>query len=310
MFVKQIAYRSQAPPHARGWTVPGAGEPAAQRGSPARAGMDRGTLLAGAPGPGLPRTRGDGPEMMGLLGMVDEAPPHARGWTGAAPAAGRRRGGSPARAGMDPSSCSCFLLPLGLPRTRGDGPLASRLTFIQPPAPPHARGWTHFPVFIAIAIAGSPARAGMDPGRRCRHGTARGLPRTRGDGPSVAGLLRPWHRAPPHARGWTPEVLRAVDLLEGSPARAGMDPSNRSAPSFRVGLPRTRGDGPHGHCVEIARFQAPPHARGWTHDTPDTAQQARGSPARAGMDRAAFLAFVASIRLPRTRGDGPAVLTS
>src|SRR5690606_26053295 len=50
---------------------------------------------------------------------------------------------------------------------------------------------------------------------------------------------------------------------------------------------------------------APPHARGWTRRRPWSCRCCRGSPARAGMDLSELAREVGSLRLPRTRGDGP-----
>lgn len=51
-----------------------------------------------------------------------------------------------------------------------------------------------------------------------------------------------------------------------------------------IRLPRTRGDGPNAGSKAIAVRPAPPHARGWTHDTMAVLFGPQGSPARAGID--------------------------
>ena len=73
---------------------------------------------------GLPRLRGDGPVSTTALPATREAPPPTRGWT-----VGRTSRlvgvfGSPAYAGMDPSSGTNAASRTGLPRLRGDGPTA------------------------------------------------------------------------------------------------------------------------------------------------------------------------------------------
>ena len=72
------------------------------------------------------------------------------------------------------------------------------------------------------------------------------FPRTRGDGPYAGYVHYRLDVFPPHARGWTRLVGRRRTGREVSPARAGMDLVNVGLPSFALGFPRTRGDGP---CV-------------------------------------------------------------
>ena len=148
----------------------------------------------------------------------------------------------------------------------------------------------------------------MDPSRRRGERRDRKrLPRTRGDGPLIAGAwlskLRSWGspahagmdrrcspaasshaavRAPPHTRGWTP-----------SPA------VRRS-----TGLPRTRGDGPLPD-YRATTTAAPPHTRGWTPAGVLHRDAGPGSPAHAGMDPRSRRSRACGPRLPRTRGDGP-----
>src|SRR5690606_892311 len=92
--------------------------------------------------------------------------------------------GSPARAGMDPTPASRGSACRRLPRTRGDGPFPGTVPRPWQTAPPHARGWTADAHALAELLAGSPARAGMDPGGMAAPGRPGGLPRTRGDGPA------------------------------------------------------------------------------------------------------------------------------
>ena len=98
------AGRALFPPHARGWTDAVSVLRRHASVSPARAGMDHTRTRPERSPCSFPRTRGDGPLDGRALVLVDQFPPHARGWT----AHGRRRGValpvSPARAGMDPSS--------------------------------------------------------------------------------------------------------------------------------------------------------------------------------------------------------------
>jgi nucleotidyltransferase/DNA polymerase involved in DNA repair len=59
--------------------------------------------------------------------------------------------------------------------------------------------------------------------RLCRR-----LPRTRGDRPQQAGCTQQSSRAPPHARGSTRRLVVLRSPEEGSPARAGIDPTSPS----------------------------------------------------------------------------------
>ena len=172
----------------------------------------------------LPRTRGDGPIFFERGKSAFPAPPHPRGWTLVADVEHRSEVGSPAPAGMDPPSTSRPWSAPWLPRTRGDGPVITAPDGTFSMAPPHPRGWTRHDDDRQPAMPGSPAPAGMDPGRSGRSVAVSWLPRTRGDGPLSNG--------------------RRDRLGGGSPAPAGMDPEMPTAPPSRLGLPRTRGDGP------------------------------------------------------------------
>ena len=294
-----------APPHARGWTLPLHLGVARERGSPARAGMDRALSSAARGAGGLPRTRGDGPPPVGRVVAVPRAPPHARGWTRRMGACCGSPGGSPARAGMDPVLTDTQGTVRWLPRTRGDGPLVQIHASCGITAPPHARGWTSKNRARADGVSGSPARAGMDRTGGGRRVWCRGLPRTRGDGPVRRDRLVGGEGAPPHARGWTRKWGSASRPVHGSPARAGMDRRRNSLSSAERRLPRTRGDGPISFLDTSLGVSAPPHARGWTGTSRASPRPAPGSPARAGMDPRASGCRAPGRRLPRTRGDGP-----
>src|SRR3546814_4243616 len=92
---------------------------------------------------GLPRTRWDGPRRGANLGGANLAPPHPRGWTLGERIVRAVNAGSPAPAGMDRTRPARRALPVGLPRTRGDGPPGGDRRL--------------------VSSRGSPAPAGMDP---------------------------------------------------------------------------------------------------------------------------------------------------
>ena len=112
-------------------------------------------------------------------------PPHARGWTFKRTHELILNAVSPARAGMDRCVQLNHAVILRFPRTRGDGPFMEQRNGDTGVFPPHARGWTLFPISKTKPRTVSPARAGMDPhqGKQSDVGTC--FPRTRGDGPRV-----------------------------------------------------------------------------------------------------------------------------
>ena len=133
----------------------------------------------------LPRMRGDGPTLFDREIEDIQAPPHARGWTGANGRIYDPETGSPACAGMDPSGFSNDAAGSRLPRMRGDGPPYPALAVAREVAPPHARGWTPLHGCGRAVPRGSPACAGMDPLGATDEAATPRLPRMRGDGPML-----------------------------------------------------------------------------------------------------------------------------
>ncbi len=84
---------------------------------------------------------------------------------------------------MDLAKVAAEIAAQGLPRTRGDGPLALASNNMASAAPPHTRGWTRGAADIVDGDRGSPAHAGMDPTTGSTSRRSPRLPRTRGDGP-------------------------------------------------------------------------------------------------------------------------------
>ena len=93
--------------------------------------------------------------------------------------------------------------------------------------------------------------------------------------------------------------------ITGFPAHAGMDRGSTPSAGSRPGLPRTRGDGPRTCWPWPRRCSASPHTRGWTRHRDQGGRLEVGFPAHAGMDPASRSTAGSSVRLPRTRGDGP-----
>ena len=96
----------------------------------------------------------------------------------------------------------------------------------------------------------------------------------------------------------------------GFPAHAGMDPTGRRRHCDGSRLPRTRGDGPFQRRWARSLARASPHTRGWTLSIHDTVTDQDGFPAHAGMDLISTRTGTPTLRLPRTRGDGPRDLPS
>ena len=152
------------------------------------------------------------------------ASPHTRGWTRGHLMEEVAIQGFPAHAGMDPCRASAWRALPGLPRTRGDGPMAVRHWPVQMAASPHTRGWTPFDVVVHVRVEGFPAHAGMDPQKGTPKRVHPRLPRTRGDGPSGTPATAPSSAASPHTRGWTLSRHGEAGPEPGFPAHAGMDP--------------------------------------------------------------------------------------
>ena len=292
-------------PHTRGWTRQRQCAYQSTGGFPAHAGMDPDTPGRRPATSRFPRTRGDGPLCRDPKGGEWRVSPHTRGWTHVRGGAAGGAGGFPAHAGMDPRGMRYGRSWPWFPRTRGDGPRRSCRPMPASAVSPHTRGWTPLAQQPESLASGFPAHAGMDPNLTARSTTSTRFPRTRGDGPCARRTGSAASAVSPHTRGWTQrhDVIRRVDL--GFPAHAGMDPGGRSRDPPRIGFPRTRGDGPAWRRPMPGRPPVSPHTRGWTRVVRDRRHERRGFPAHAGMDPSLMRFWNATVRFPRTRGDGP-----
>ena len=165
--------------------------------------MDPLKLATSTPSGGLPRLRGDGPQVANPNPTRKAAAPPTRGWT---PTATKRRitlRGCPAYAGMDPRQCRCSDLRKGLPRLRGDGPRVVGIERHVERAAPPTRGWTRSGRDEVPGDYGCPAYAGMDPLKLATSTPSGGLPRLRGDGPKCKPFPVTESQAAPPTRGWT-----------------------------------------------------------------------------------------------------------
>ena len=238
-------------------------------------------------------------------GAVVEFPPHTRGWTESDYIFSAIGDVSPAHAGMDLGCATTSTPSLRFPRTRGDGPPVGKGIQKVKEFPPHTRGWTGAEHAQPVRRAVSPAHAGMDLVRGRRTMERRGFPRTRGDGPWRATVDNLLPQFPPHTRGWTRKGKGLAEIIDVSPAHAGMDRGHGTSFSTDSSFPRTRGDGPglEQPVDNIGKF--PPHTRGWTSYGGITTSAIRVSPAHAGMDRCRPTPNARRGCFPRTRGDGP-----
>jgi hypothetical protein len=190
----------------------------------------------------LPRVRGDGPCDVDVRVVEDAAPPRARGWSPIDCAGRFLLRGSPACAGMVPTSTGPRSRRRWLPRVRGDGPFPPYDTVFECQAPPRARGWSRQPGDYDGRDGGSPACAGMVPMKSLSRRAMVWLPRVRGDGPSIPWARCESERAPPRARGWSPQDYDDDTRQVGSPACAGMVPRTRLAALGLAGMAKAFDD--------------------------------------------------------------------
>ena len=281
--------------------VPGGQAPA----SPRSRGWTRLHPLRVRPHGGFPALAGMDPDGPWLCSRSWEASPRSRGWTSTSPGSGRRGPGFPALAGMDPAVRACGGSTPGLPRARGDGPVAMSTPLPFVPASPRSRGWTRDRRAPSPSSGGFPALAGMDLSPPRRPFAPTRLPRARGDGPETARATFLAYAASPRSRGWTLRPGGAGSARRGFPALAGMDLALLTPPTCFAGLPRARGDGPSTVRFTAITVRASPRSRGWTRHHRLDGLDRHGFPALAGMDPIRSQDLSGGRGLPRARGDGP-----
>ncbi len=178
---------------------------------------------------------------------------------------------------------------------------------IAPGAAPHTRGSTPFGSTTPGSRSGCPAHAGIDPRRRFARSPRPRLPRTRGDRPHVLPSSPETRAAAPHTRGSTLFQPQGARGPHGCPAHAGIDPIGLLCSVPECWLPRTRGDRPNVGFISSTEAMAAPHTRGSTATPTRSSRASTGCPAHAGIDPCTASCVSSSTRLPRTRGDRPAV---
>ena len=236
--------RSWRSPPARGWPATGRGRRRRRAAFPARAGMAADAPTRPRIRAGVPRPRGDGPAAKLLRAGTFLRSPPARGWPIEWVTVTNSMSAFPARAGMARSSASRPRLRGGVPRPRGDGPIAVWCNRIFRRRSPPARGWPGACGIPGLRRGAFPARAGMARPTITAGFIPYGVPRPRGDGPSPPrSMRRPAPRSPP-ARGWPDIIRRDQSRDEAFPARAGMARTGAALGGGIVRVPRPRGDGP------------------------------------------------------------------
>ena len=172
---------------------------------------------------GLPRMRGDRPDIVTVTTQLQKATPHARGSTGIYTAPDRLIAGYPACAGIDLSLSRLCSSADWLPRMRGDRPQPDQCLRQSLLATPHARGSTSHRIQMEPRFLGYPACAGIDLSVYPIPIAAKRLPRMRGDRPLVFGYTGAIGWATPHARGSPIIRVALASPPPGYPACAGID---------------------------------------------------------------------------------------
>ena len=118
-----------------------------------------------------------------------------------------------------------------------------------------------------------------------------------------------WEMATPHTRGSTLKINMGIQVGQGYPAYAGIDPLSPLSTASSTRLPRIRGDRPSSTPPAKTAAAATPHTRGSTWTLTFRKDQVDGYPAYAGIDPLDLTVFYFFPRLPRIRGDRPISLS-
>mgnify|MGYP001487898256 CR=1 FL=1 len=286
-------------PHQRGVSVPQEGRSPQARGStahrtrykpahaafPAGAGINRACWHLPARAAGVPRRRGDQPSTEQQLSTVEERSPQARGSTGCESARVPLACAFPAGAGINRADRKAQATGCGVPRRRGDQPVALQGATIAAGRSPQARGSTGVLQLRRQGVDAFPAGAGINRSRLIWRWISTCVPRRRGDQPRLATSHRLVLARSPQARGST-VGLRHAGLVNGAfPAGAGINPPV----PFRAATVSWRS----------------PQARGSTATTMPVLAELAAFPAGAGINRYRTRAGPWPCGVPRRRGDQP-----
>ena len=150
-----------------------------------------------------------------------------------------------------------------------------------------------------------PAHAGMARASRTKEPAAAGVPRPRGDGPSISPALSMAPKRSPPTRGWPDRRDPLAHDARAFPAHAGMARNARRTSAPRASVPRPRGDGPRRTSPGSTPATRSPPTRGWPDADPVAVHTPDAFPAHAGMARRGPPHLPRHARVPRPRGDGP-----
>ena len=193
----------------------------------------------------------------------------------------------------------------GVPRPRGDGPLAAIMRLPLSKGSPPTRGWPGLVRRQRRAARGFPAHAGMARLTRRRPGIGPWVPRPRGDGPLARCRANGPPRGSPPTRGWPRHHEARSYSGNGFPAHAGMARALSARYTRRPGVPRPRGDGPPCCMYRSRPSWGSPPTRGWPFRAAAGGFVDQGFPANAGMALGFGLMTPQQRGFPRPRGDGP-----
>jgi len=276
-------------------------------GFPALAGIGPGLTLSSRETSWLPRARGDRPWGRFLGIGIAEASPRSRGSARDVQRSRWRAAGFPALAGIGLFGAIIGEACRRLPRARGDRPLGLGQRILRLRASPRSRGSARDRPARVRGSAGFPALAGIGPPRRSARSTRTRLPRARGDRPMKLAELREMIRASPRSRGSARRARVHAQGARGFPALAGIGRIRAGRRARMARLPRARGDRPWIDGRNPGSRWASPRSRGSAPAGGDLGDRDDGFPALAGIGPAPTTRRARSSRLPRARGDRPAV---
>ena len=216
-----------------------------------------------------------------------------------------RSGVVPARAGVIPDIATALVVNASRPRASGGHPVNSATSVTLSASSPRERGSSYIREQIDRALTVVPARAGVIPRQRLRHGTRPRRPRASGGHP-IGPVSTPLDQASsPRERGSSRPGVRSVHGAAVVPARAGVIPSSTSSSPPPTCRPRASGGHPSPSVASSTSPPSSPRERG--SSVADRAQQpAQGVvPARAGVIRPPSWRPRRPLGRPRASGGHP-----